>query len=180
MVQRCLTYFTFCASAVSRCGNSRQPREQLSRKWKSERVSQSLLHPPFSLSLLFLSSPSVSLSHFLSLSPEALAAECTDGCSLKLSIKRRMRLGRAPRAPATSCPWRSGLRAALSWLPSHTHFHHSLFTFTSRPSPSKLVFQTPWPGLSWRPPLPSQFGAPPRAPDEYSAFVIASSHLLFI
>lgn len=73
-----------------------------------------------------------------------------------------------------------GLRAALPWLPSHTHSYHSLFTFSSRTSPSKLVFQALWLGLSWRPPLPSQFGAPPSAPDEYSAFVIASSLLLFI
>lgn len=68
MVQRCLTYFTFCASAVSRCGNSRQPRQQLSRKRKSERVSQSLLHPPLlSLSPLSVFPLRFSLSLSLSL-----------------------------------------------------------------------------------------------------------------
>lgn len=119
------------------------------------------------VSLLFPFSPlrsPLSLSLSLSLSPGAPAEGRVDGRSLRLSIKRRTGLGRAP--PATSCPGRVGT-AGRAVLPSSPHpfaplpFHLPLL---GPPTPTGIshteLWAFPWPAL----PLLSQFGVSPRDP----------------
>lgn len=159
---------TRSASAVSRCGNTSPPNQHHVIK-KEESVIDPLWLPSF----LF-----ASLTFPLSL-PKGSGEGRADGCSLELSIQRQAGLG-PPRRPARPLLLgRVGTEGCFpAFLPTPILNTPFLPPLPGPPSPS-------WPRKHRGPaffqhPLPCWFGVLPRAPDEYSAFVIASSRLVFI
>lgn len=151
----------------------------LSRRERERAARVPLAH----VSLLFPFSPlrlPLSLSLSLSLSPEAPAEGRIDGRSFRLSIKRRTGLGRAP--PATSCPGRVGTEGCAVLPPSSHPFAPRPFhlPLLGPPTPTGISHTELW-AFPWPAPPPSlPVWSLSKGPREYSAFVIASSHLLFL